>query len=46
MPAKSAVGNDVAPYTIVIGNPAQMLRKRFDDELIELALRFRWWNKA
>lgn len=22
-----------------------MLRKRFDDELIELMLRFKWWDK-
>lgn len=44
--ANSVVGSDVPPYTIVIGNPARELRKRFDDELIDLLLRFRWWDKS
>lgn len=44
--ANSVVGCDVAPYTIVIGNPSKVLRKRFDDELIELLMRFKWWNKS
>lgn len=44
--ANSIVGSDVDPYTIVIGNPARALRKRFDDEMIELLLRFKWWNKS
>lgn len=43
--ANCVVGSDVAPYTIVVGNPAKPLRKRFDDELIELLLRFKWWDK-
>ena len=44
--ANSVVGSDVAPYTIVIGNPARVLRKRFDDELVDMLLRFRWWDKS
>jgi hypothetical protein len=44
--ASSVVGSDVAPYTIAAGNPAKALRKRFDDELIDLLLRFRWWDKT
>ena len=44
--ANSVVGSDVAPYTIVAGNPAKLLRKRFDDALIELLLRFRWWDRS
>ena len=44
--ANSIVGSNVEPYTIVVGNPAGVLRKRFDDELIELLLRFRWWDKS
>ncbi len=43
--ANSVVGCDVEPYTIVVGNPAKKLRKRFDDELIELLLSFKWWDK-
>ena len=44
--ANSVVGSDVAPYTIVAGNPAKLIRKRFDDELIDLMLRFKWWDKS
>jgi virginiamycin A acetyltransferase len=44
--ANSVVGSDVAPYTIVIGNPAKVLRKRFDDELVGLLLKFKWWDKS
>ena len=42
----SVVGHDVPPYTIVAGNPAREIRKRFDDALIALLLRFRWWEKS
>ena len=44
--ANSIVGSDVEPYTIVVGNPARVLRKRFDDELIELMLEFKWWDRS
>ena len=44
--ASSVVGRDVEPYSIVVGNPARPVRKRFDDELIALLLRFRWWDKS
>ena len=44
--ANSVVGSNIEPYTIAVGNPAKMLRKRFNDELIELLLRFQWWNKS
>ena len=44
--ASSVVGSDVPPYTIVAGNPARELRKRFDEELIALLLEFRWWDKT
>lgn len=42
----SVVGSDVEPYSIVVGNPARLLRKRFDDELTDLLLRFKWWDKS
>lgn len=44
--ANSIVGNDISPYTIVAGNPATEIRKRFDDELIQLMLDFKWWDKS
>lgn len=42
--AYSVVTKDVAPYTIVGGNPAKFIRTRFDEELIGLLLRLRWWD--
>ena len=42
----SVVTKDVPPYTIVAGNPAKTVRKRFDDELIDLLLKLKWWNKS
>lgn len=44
--ANSVVGSDIAPYTIVAGNPAKVLRKRFDDDLIHLLLKLKWWDKS
>ena len=44
--ANSIVGSDIDPYTIVAGNPAKPLRKRFDEELIGLLLKFKWWDKS
>lgn len=44
--ANSIVGSDVPPYTVVAGNPAKALRRRFDEELTGLLLRFRWWDKS
>ena len=43
--ANSVVGSNIEPYTIVAGNPAKKIRKRFDDELIQLMLDFKWWDK-
>lgn len=40
----SVVASDIEPYTIVAGNPARMIRRRFDEELTALLLEFRWWN--
>ncbi len=44
--ASSVVGSDVEAYTIAVGNPAKAIRKRFDDELIDLMLAFKWWDKS
>jgi virginiamycin A acetyltransferase len=43
--ASSVVGSNVEPYTIVAGNPVQFIRKRFDEELTNLMLKWRWWDK-
>ena len=43
--ANSVVGCNVEPYTVVVGNPAKMIRYRFDEELTSLLLKFKWWDK-
>lgn len=40
----SIVGSDIPPYTIVAGNPATTIRKRFDDDFIEFLEQLKWWN--
>ena len=42
--ACSLVVKDIPPYAIVAGNPAQVIRFRFDEETIKVLLRIRWWN--
>lgn len=42
----SVVASDVEPYTIVAGNPARQIRRRFDEELTALLLELRWWDKS
>ncbi|MEM6700695.1 MAG: CatB-related O-acetyltransferase, partial [Bacteroidota bacterium] len=41
---KAVVTKDVEPYSIVGGNPAQLIRKRFSDEAIERLLELKWWD--
>lgn len=39
----SVVTKNVDPYTIVGGNPAKLIRKRFNDDLILELLKTKWW---
>lgn len=40
----SVVTRDVPPYAIVGGNPATILRYRFDEATIARLLALRWWD--
>jgi len=42
--AFSVVTRDVEPYTVVGGNPARFIKRRFDEELTALLLELRWWD--
>ena len=44
--ANSVVGSNVEPYSKVVGNPARVIQKSFDDEMIDLLLKFKWWDKS
>ncbi len=41
---KSVVTKDVPSYTIVAGNPAKVIRKRFDDGVIIELENIKWWD--
>jgi len=41
---KSVVTKDVPDYAIVGGNPAQIIRMRFDDVTITRLLKIAWWD--
>jgi len=40
----STITKDVEPYTIVGGNPANLIKKRFNDEKISKLLALKWWD--
>ncbi|GLS45483.1 acetyltransferase [Methylobacterium brachythecii] len=42
--ANAVVTRDVAPYAIVAGNPARVLRRRFDDATVDALLDAAWWD--
>ena len=41
--AGSVVTKDVPPYAIVAGNPARVIRYRFDEEIVKGLLETKWW---
>lgn len=42
--ARAVITKDVAPYTIVAGNPAREVRQRFDDATVTRLLEIQWWH--
>ena len=40
----SIITKDIGPYEIWAGDPARMIRKRFDDEIIATLEEMKWWN--
>jgi virginiamycin A acetyltransferase len=42
--SNSTVVKDVDPYSIVGGNPAKEIKKRFSQDQIEKLLEIKWWN--
>jgi acetyltransferase-like isoleucine patch superfamily enzyme len=44
--AGSVVHKDVAPYAVVTGNPARVVRYRFSEKTIAQLLESRWWLRT
>jgi len=42
--AGSIVTKDVSPYSVVVGNPARKIKKRFSQDTIEILDEIKWWN--
>ena len=42
--ANSVVAKNIPPYSVAVGNPCEVKRKRFDEDLIEYLLQIKWWN--
>lgn len=43
--ANSTVGKDIPPYAVAVGNPVQIKKYRFSQEIIDLLLELKWWDK-
>ncbi|SDD99290.1 transferase hexapeptide (six repeat-containing protein) [Bhargavaea beijingensis] len=41
----SVVTKDIGEYEIWAGNPAKLIRKRFDEETISILLKSEWWKE-
>ena len=44
--AGAVVTTDVEPFTVVAGNPARPIRRRFDPDTVARILRSRWWERT
>ncbi len=41
----AVVSKDVPPYAIVVGNPAKIIKYRFDEDIIKILNKSMWWNQ-
>jgi serine acetyltransferase len=44
--AGAVVNKDVPPYAVVVGNPARVVKYRFEKCVIEELLKSKWWEKS
>jgi acetyltransferase-like isoleucine patch superfamily enzyme len=41
---KSIISKSIPPYSVAVGNPAQVVKKRFSDDSISKLLKIKWWD--
>ena len=42
--ARAVVAGTIPPYAIAVGNPARVIRMRFDEETVNILLKIKWWD--
>ena len=42
--ANSVVAKDIPAYSIAVGNPSRVVKKRFDEETITFLCQLKWWD--
>jgi len=42
--ADAVIAGHIPAYSVVVGNPARVIRKRFTDEQIAQLLKIKWWD--
>lgn len=42
--ANAVVTKDIEPYAIAVGNPAKIIKMRFQDDIINNLLELKWWE--
>jgi len=41
---RAVVTKDVPPYSVVVGNPARVVKLRFDNATVSRLLKVAWWD--
>lgn len=42
--ANAVVASDIPAYSIAVGNPCSVIKKRFDDSTVRYLLQLKWWD--
>lgn len=42
--ANSVVASDIPPYSIAVGNPCRVIKKRFNEKTIKKLINLKWWD--
>ncbi len=42
--ANAVVASDIPSYSVAVGNPCRVIKKRFDEDTIKTLKTIQWWN--